>query len=48
MSENLVRHTEEFAGQSVRQLKIFISRHGGEGSECGWDRGGVRGGYRWE
>ena len=26
ISENFVRHTEEVAGQSVRQLKIFLSR----------------------
>ncbi len=28
MSENFVRRAEEVAGQSVRQLKIFISRLG--------------------
>ena len=27
MSENLARRTEEVAGQSVRQLNIFISWH---------------------
>ncbi len=28
MSENFLRHTEKVDGQSVRQLKIFISRLG--------------------